>query len=183
MLYRSLRQSVDPDDESEKDEVPITRSSVTVTRTPVSVASRPVSTNDNPLGIKCLICKGKHFNLVQCKLLRNFIPYEGAVTKLPECVCLRCLSTTHSDGTRCTHVSLRPDWKQMICKVSDVHYIICRSCPEHKILQGYWRSRHDPAVDGLKGYDKIKQWFSDAVVHAGMHGSTPVRRCGRMSQA
>ena len=83
MLYRSLRQSVDPDDESEKDEVPITRSSVTVTRTPVSVASRPVSTNDNPLGIKCLICKGKHFNLVQCKQLMNFIPYEGAVTKVP----------------------------------------------------------------------------------------------------
>ena len=135
------------------------------------------------LGIKCLICKGKHFNLVQCKQLRNFIPYEGAVTKLPECVCLRCLSTPHSDGTRCTHVSLRPDWKQMICKVSDVHYIICRSCPEHKILQGYWRSRHDPAVDGLKGYDRIKQWFSDAVVHAGMHGSAPVRKCGRMSQA
>ena len=106
MLYRSLRPTVEPR-EYESVDVPVTSSSVTVTSNstpvnavnrPVSTSSdRPVSTSSNPTGLRCLVCKGRHINLVQCSQLRKYIPYDGTVTKLPECVCLRCLNTIHSN--------------------------------------------------------------------------------------
>ena len=159
MLYKSLRP-VDQDrlGESENGNISVSSSSS-----------------------NCLVCKGKHFNLVQCSKLRYYVPYDGTAEKLPECVCLKCLGTVNMDGSQCNHNSKA--WRQGICRVSDVCYIICKTCPEHKVLQGWWKTRHDP-VDGFKGYAYLKNHFTRAVVQAGIHGGTiPIITGHRRQQA
>ena len=57
---------------------------------PVEQVESRESENGNrsvsPSNSNCLICRGKHFNLVQCSQLRYYVPYDGTAVKLPVCV-------------------------------------------------------------------------------------------------
>ena len=126
--------------------------------------------NSIPLKLReCLVCGLKgHANLVQCHMLRFFVPENGRAEKLPSSLCTQCLNTTEENGWECLHGGSK-NWHKSLCGVTRMSYILCKHCVGHRFAQGWWKARHNP-VYGFKNYARILKDLTFPVVEAGVHG-------------
>ena len=124
-----------------------------------------------------MIGSSDHTNLVFCPMLRLFVPRDGKSERFPLSLCVKCLNTHEADGSECRHKT-GVEWKNNVCKISGMHYLLCKHCVEHKILHAWWRTRFNPA-DGYKNYSYLIRDLTWPVVRDSRQGADPFSVNGR----
>ena len=53
---------------------------------------------------KCTLCGGKHWNLMFCPKLPQYLPYGNSQVQAPASLCIKCMGTKLQNADQCTHV-------------------------------------------------------------------------------
>ena len=92
-----------------------------------------------------MVCKERgHSNLLYCSKLPEYIPRGNNVITIPRELCKFCLSTA-GHYRDCTHTFPR-DYKDWMCKLSKVNFILCKDCQKHQGPQDWLKVNFKPNI-------------------------------------
>ena len=116
-------------------------------------------------GKKCLVCMRKrHYNLIQCPNLREYIPMGSNVKTTHKAICSTCLGTVFQDGANCNHAGQK-NYLKTFCDIGRCSYLLCRHCTKHHQGHRWFMDHHDPKA-GFKNYVQIVRDLTQDVVNS-----------------
>ena len=118
------------------------------------------SSSQQHRGKRCLVCGQRHYSLIQCPRLTEYIPMGSVKTN--KAICYICLGTVAQDG--CDHNGHK-DYLKTFCEVGGCSALLCRHCTKHKKIHA-WFIEHHKAKAGFKNWEYIEQGLTPKVTLA-----------------
>ena len=123
-------------------------------------ALRWQSSSQQHRGKRCLVCGKRHYSLIQCPRLTEYIPIGPVKTN--KAICYICLGTVAQDG--CDH-SGHKNYLRTFCEVGRCSILLCGHCPHHKQIHAWFIEYHKPKA-GFKNWEYIEQSLTPKVTLA-----------------
>ena len=113
-------------------------------------------------GKQCLVCgKKRHYNLIQCPNLKEYIPIGSFKTN--KAICTTCLGTVIYDGKSCDHNGHK-NYLKTFCELGGCSFLVCKHCPRHKLGHEWFMNHHQPKA-GFKNYVQMERDLTPEVVN------------------